>query len=368
MTDQNSLRWGDYVFGEDLESSADIWEAATSSADQLLLICGAGFDPRTMDVPSALLARQAVQMKVLAIRPGTSGEHDHAEGQAAEHEEALRRLFGDAVHFIDVPAAQDPAAVGTMLTRLLERSHQIVDSGTVVVDISGLPSSISYPLIQLFLLQSRSHTTPAGRFTGDLLVTVSEDASTDARITAVGLEPAGTLSGFRRRPDTPEKLIWIPVLGVGAGEELRAIAALLEPDEICPVVPFPSRDPRQGDNLLVEHRQFLLEDWQFEPRNVLYASETNPFDLYRQIVRLARRYRLALNPLGEPTIVLSEHSSKTLSLGALLAAHEEDMVVAYVRPSAYRLEPSTAHRDFRISTAWLTGYPYMSDVPVTLES
>lgn len=368
MTIHDSLRWGDYVFGPDLESCAHIWEAVAAGADQLLLICGAGFDPRTMDVPSALKARLRTQMKVLAIRPGTSGEHDHAEDQARTHEEALRLLFGDDVQFVDVPAAQDPAAVGTMLTRLLEKSHRIVDSAAVVVDVSGLPSSISFPLIQLFLSQSRPHTAAVGRFKGNLLVTVSEDASTDARIVAVGLEPAGTLSGFRRRPDTPDKLIWIPVLGVGAGEELRAIAAHLEPDEICPVVPFPSRDPRQGDNLLVEHRQFLLEDWQFEPRNVLYASETNPFDLYRQIVRLARRYRLALNPLGEPTIVLSEHSSKTLSLGGLLAAHEEELVVAYVRPSAYRLEPSAAHRDFRIATAWLTGYPYMSEAPTTLTS
>lgn len=352
------LRWYDYVFADGTDKSEQLWTEARKMAAKTLLICGAGFDPRTLDTPRRI-AEQGSELSVLALRPSVSGEHDDAETAAQENERVLRTLFGDQLTVIESPQVLDPNTVGTVLSRQLQAEYNILEFETVIVDMSGLPSSISFTVLQLLLQQSRPEVGGSRRFDGNLLVTVSEDVSTDARIIATGLDAPGTLAGFERLPDVPKTCIWVPVLGAGAGEELRALTTLLEPDEVCPVLPFPSRNPRRGDELILEHRALLIDELQFEPRNVLYASETNPFDLYRQLVWLAARYRTALDPLGGATIVVSEHTSKILSLGVLLAAHEAAIVVGHVRPMAYRLDGSgLADRKPIIYTAWLTGQPY----------
>lgn len=353
------LRWYDYVFADATENSERLWTEACQVGDRILLICGAGFDPRTLDTPRRVASIDWDELTVLALKPSVGGEHDAAEGAAHDNEAELNRLFGDRLTVVDSPQVLDPNTTGTVLSRRLQAQHKVLDFDTVIVDMSGLPSSISFTVLQLFLQQSLSDVEDNKRFKGNLLVTVSEDVSTDSRIMASGLDAPGTLAGFERLPDVSTTCIWVPVLGAGAGEELRALTTLLEPHEVCPVVPFPSRNPRRGDELILEHRVLLIDELQFEPRNVLYASETNPFDLYRQLVWLADRYRTALAPLGGATIVVSEHTSKILSLGVLLAAHEANLVIGHVRPMAYRLSGSEAgDRKPWIYTAWLTGRPY----------
>ncbi|TDT65255.1 hypothetical protein [Frigoribacterium sp. PhB116] len=355
-TDQPNLRWYDYVFAKGDESDALIHDA-TRPDGRTLLVCGAGFDPRTLDVPQRVAVKARGDVTVVAMAPVAAGEHDGAEESARENATQLEKLFGPRLTLFPPPAVEDPSTLGTVLARELGKRFKVLDFDTVIVDMSGLPSSMSFPVIQLLLIQSMPDS--AGRpFNGNLLVTVSEDASTDARIVATGLGPAGIMSSFTRLDDKKQN-IWVPVLGKNSTEELKALVTLLRPDEVCPVVPFPSVDPLRADDLLVEHRTLLFDELRFEPRNVLYASESNPFDLYRQLVWLADRYRIALKPLGGATIIVSEHASKVLSLGALLAAHEADIAVGYVRPMSYRLEPDTgATRTPRIHTAWLTGQPY----------
>ncbi len=46
-------------------------------------------------------------------------------------------------------------------------------------------------------------------------------------------------------------------------------------DEICPVIPFPSREPRRGDLIVDSYRQILFDDFQVEPLNILHACEFN---------------------------------------------------------------------------------------------
>lgn len=361
--DELDLRWYDYLLARDVGEVEKLWRTATNG-HRCLLICGAGFDPRTLDVPRAVHALQLDDLEVIAIRPPVDGEHASAASAAALHQDGLREMFDQHLTVVDVPTATDPGSTGTLLTRSIQESNHVLDYETVLIDMSGLPSSISFPVIQLFLQQSLAAADATPVFGGNLVVAVSEDASTDAAIIASGLGAPGALSGFSRLPEERITRIWVPVLGAGAGEELRALRIWLEPDEVCPAVPFPSHDPRRGDDLLLEHRDLLFDEMQFEPRNVLYAAEGNPFDLYRQLIRLARRYRRALEPLGGATIVVSEHSSKTLSLGVLLAAHEEkDIVIAHVRPLAYAaaddLQPP---KEPSIRSAWLTGEPYLMSV------
>lgn len=358
FTDQAALRWYDYVFADESDASVELWQAAILDK-RTLLVCGAGFDPRTLDVPRRIASEGLSVLDVLALRPGAGGEHADASKVAEANESELLELFGARLTVVDAPPVEDPAAAGTKLIRLLQGDHHVLEYETVIVDMSGLPSSMSFSLLQLFLNQSAAVPKQGDRFVGDLLVTVSQDTSTDNRIVASGLDSPGYLSSFARLPENQGTRIWVPVLGAGASEELKALATHLEPSEICPVVPFPAKNPRMADELLIEHRDLLVGELQFETRNILYASERNPFDLYRQLVWLAKRYREALKPLGEAILVASEHTSKILSLGVLLAAHEANIVIGHVRATAYRLDgDEPPDRAPSISTAWLVGQPY----------
>lgn len=158
----------------------------------------------------------------------------------------------------------------------------------------------------------------------------------------------------------PDTTIWVPVLGEGAVTRVRALYEELHPHEVCPVLPWPSKDPRRGDRLVLEYRQFLFEEVRMEPRNIIYAAERNPFDLYRTIGSLYNRYAYALSPLGSVAMVLSSHSSKLLSLGVMLAAYEHGLVVQQVGPGSYGLSSDWASwRDHdEVFDLWLTGEPY----------
>jgi hypothetical protein len=103
------------------------------------------------------------------------------------------------------------------------------------------------------------------------------------------------------------------------------------------VLPWPARDPRRGDRIVLEYRQLLFDEIRLEPRNVIHGAERNPFDLYRTLGALHERYCQALSPLGPVAMVLSSHSSKLLSVGVLLTAYEHRLEVQHVSPGTYGL-------------------------------
>jgi hypothetical protein len=128
-------------------------------------------------------------------------------------------------------------------------------------------------------------------------------------------------------------------------------------------VPFPARNPRRGDSIIEEHRQILFDEFRVEPRNILYASEYNPFEAYRQVFQVIDRYRDALVELGDCRIFVSPLSSKLLSIGALLACYDHrhqrsgkfHVGMPYVEAAAYGPSPPISAPDRELTSMWLTG-------------
>ena len=163
-------------------------------------------------------------------------------------------------------------------------------------------------------------------------------------------------------PDPLGPTVWAPVVGERSQEALRVVHDLLQPDEVCPVLPFPARDPRRADALLLEHQTVLFDSFQVTPSNIVFADERNPFDLYKTLCRLNRVYKSALKPLGPPSVQLSSHSSKLLSLGVLLAAFEQEMPLAAAATTGYQVAAGVNLMEFsgsnRLGCLWLAGEPY----------
>jgi hypothetical protein len=157
--------------------------------------------------------------------------------------------------------------------------------------------------------------------------------------------------------------IWIPVLGEGKEAQLIRLYDHIRPDEICPVLPSPSVNPRRADDLVAEYRELLFDRLRVVPSNFIYASEWNPFEVYRQIYRTMERYNDALEALGKCKGVVSALSSKLLSVGALLAAYEAKrnkfMVgISHVETHGYKIQGTIGSCEPELFTLWIAGECY----------
>jgi hypothetical protein len=259
-----------------------------------------------------------------------------AEGHVVER--VVRSWTGEDLYHRRITSKSAAAAIQT--------PDEIMHYNAIIADISAMPRAVYFPIVARILsLLDKAFDPASPQNTPRFYVMVSEDPTMDQRIRSLDIdEDAGYIHGFGAAIDaestsgTPK--VWMPLLGEGHDMQLKRVWQLVNPSEICPVLPSPSRDPRRADNILAEYRELLFDRWRVEPKNILFGSEQNPFDVYRQLVRSSRQYSTALTPIGGCKVVFSAHSSKLTSLGALLAAYQlrqDGLTVglAHVEPKSY---------------------------------
>lgn len=339
----------------------EVW--GRPSVDPILFVCGSGFDPRATSALDIL--RRATNRRIdgwmvelpeaatdLAVRPRASANHARIEQSVKES--------GGQLYRQPLPEFHDTRSLGRLISRHFQAARVIDGYRDVVLEISAMPRSVFFPLVRGVLQRAHLVSGEPLAWRGDLHVCVCENPEIDGTILEEGTTPMAPIGGFAPRGDPAATTIWVPVLGERASARVKALYDELEPDETCPVLPWPSRDPRRGDRLMLEYRRLLFEEIRLEPRNVIYAAERNPFDLYRTLGALHERYMTALGPLGTVSMVISSHSSKLLSVGVLLTAYEHDLVVQHVSPGTYGLHPGAdeLRRHDEVYDLWLTGEPY----------
>jgi hypothetical protein len=354
------LRWHDYVLGRGNEA-VDLVSAAAAVTSATTLVVGLGFDPRMLTGLRELVDVLRGRLTVIAVGLAGTGVGEVATDMATANRAELATLVaGIGASFVpmELPPASDRRRAGLRLAQQLTAG----DAGDhVVVDISALPKDVYFPLVASWLARSDEE-----RIARQVQVLVTENPRLDDAITGEGTVAPAHLGGFQHglnfEAGESGPWIWAPVLGPAAGPQLEAIHDRLRPVEICPVLPFPARNPRRGDDLVLEHGQLLVSTFAVESGNYIYANEANPFDLYRALSRLHLRYRFALAPLGNATVVISTHASKALSIGALLGAYEHKLPVVSAGPSAHGIDHGVSVDDLTddnvLTCLWLYGEPY----------
>ena len=349
----------------------DFWTALATdsgSARRGLFIAGRGFDPRTTVGPRAIAKSRFPIDACCLIRltnPQESPDRPRSQ-EAAGNEAEMRGVFATASFEIQEVAVRDENGrlVGSARVRALFTDLDWLAGFTdVIVDISALPTSVSFPLIGT-LISASDELRRLERAPFNLHCIVCENADIDEKTVAEGGDVAEYIDRFRGRGglagDPDPTTIWAPVLGEREEAALRKIHEMLGPDEVKPFLPSPSRDPRRGDDLVAEYHSLLFDSWGIDPRGFIYADERDPFDIYRQLGELAIDYSRSLKPLGPARTVVSAHSSKLLSLGILLAAYEHTLAIAHVEPTGYRLDSSAVnHEANELFEVWLTGEAYV---------
>lgn len=371
-------RWTSYVHvsGDSLHTFLQEHVGTQDKNKKSCLIVGKGFDPRMLGGATAL--RTVLDPKQLLIVVLVFDEGPTSPSR--KYDDLVRENIGMLAKM--VPAGQIQERTITMFSsegrRITSRSaesvfrsvDEFIGFADIFVDVSSLPRSVYFPVVAkiLHLLDGvKDGVAP------NLFVLVSESAELDRRIMEEGIdEDADYIHPFRgaveRQSAAGRPKVWFPLLGENQGVQLTRINDLINPAEICPLLPSPSMDPRRGDNLVVEYRELLFDQLRVETRNFIYASETNAFEAYRQLRRAILHYAEALEPLGGSNAVISANSSKLLSVGALLAAYElksegTDIAIAHVEAHGYVLKDS--HDDLdrlasesRLQCLWLFGSCY----------
>ena len=301
---------------------------------RVLLVAAAGFDPRSRRISQMLADTLGSRLSALYVREERPGASEALIEQADENQAALKAIVPDSVVIkIDV-FAEDGAPVGgsRIVSRLSE--YPVADEVTdVILDLSALSIGVGFPAAKMLLEDCESTENR----TFHLMIVSNPEM--DDRISSIPSSRAGSVKGFSPPiEDDAQGLaqVWIPQLARGRALALTQIgAAIPSRYKICPLLPFPARNPRRADDLLAEYRTELVDEWEVDPRDVVYASERNPLDCYRTLSTLKTRFDRTMKGTYEPRMVLSPVGSKVLAAGALMAAIEHEMAVQYLETESY---------------------------------
>ena len=173
---------------------------------------------------------------------------------------------------------------------------------------------------------------------------VSENVAMDNAITEKSYKEVSPIWGFNAKLGRVSLIgnlnISIPLIGEGKTDVLRKIITEFQADDVCPVLPFPSKNPRRSDNLLLEYNEIFRDILELEPQKIAYAHEQNPFELYSILNQLILNYKASLRPLNAKICFgISILTSKLLSLGALLTAleHHDEVAIFNVSAEDYKI-------------------------------
>lgn len=364
------MRWDPYVLAGRDEFDV-FWEKHLANRKRdVLFLLGRGFDPRALKAIRRLCKLGvSPQVWLLAFDNGLEDSPQRRELTEKNHRSLVELVGEREIVELPVKIGMDQPNATSKNTR-----SAIIDQGAipvvddVVVDISAMPRTVALSAIAK-LIHDLDKRPDESDVDTNLHVVVAESVRTDLKMTGSLRDEVTYLAGFsgRLNEQTTDHVprVWFPVLGEKQTPRLQLIRDRLDPDEICPVVPFPSRNPRRGDQIISEYGDLLFEDFRVEPSNILRASEFNPFEAYRQLFQAMDRYRRALTEMGGCKAFVSPLSSKLLSVGALLACYDHrfcnvggeklNVGIPYVETAVYGDLDIEAEVESELYSMWIRG-------------
>lgn len=364
------MNWNNYVMKCGLEHDR-FWSKYLQGERNILYVLASGFDPRMCDGAESV------------TKFGGRGRRDCRLVTFHGTEDPTTFLYANLVgnNIIKLERLFGKEQIQTVLLTS-ERGHDIdlqrnaagvikdddyQQYTDIIVDISSMPTQIFFPLLGM-ILQRLSQGDFSNQNRPNLFVIVSEDTNVDRAITKSGInEEANFVYGFFGDMDLQAMesgpSVWIPILGENRTDELKRLHQKIRPAETCPVIPSPSRDPKRSDTLLLEYVD-ILRQIGIDPRNMIYASECNPFDVYRQIRDAIVHYDKVLKPMSIYRFVVSPLSSKLMSVGGFLAAYEltyEKKIkagIGLVGAARYKFDEPNMVRKPTLFTMWMHGDCY----------
>lgn len=361
--------WESYVMYCQNEKLVEFWkEYYKDKANvRVLILLGKGFDPRMNNILKLFLENNPTQ-KLDCIAFDFPNEKDSDENKKlyqinAEKLDNLRSQYGFGYEELKID--------GTLPwdKRIAQMSRKIIakdlsDYNDVIMDVSSLPRAF------YFNIGKALYNKLCNEKTINLFFAVSENVTIDEQIKKTpvidNIEP---LVGFRSLSSRESNLdrinILISLMGDQNIEILQSIYNHFQPSDMFPVLPFPSKDPRHSDYLMMKYHEFFTEKQFTEPQNITYADEQNPFELYRIVSNMILGHQATFKPISDHVCFgIALLTSKLLSLGALLVGLEyNNCVTIYnVSSATYEIEDAAMFEQINMDSVpfllWITGEAY----------
>ena len=341
----------------------------TDSSRRCLVIGGAGFDPRSAGIIKQLSVVLGDRLSAVMLKEERPDPDAELVRRAENNLAAIQSYCANVqVKPVEIFAADNAVVGGHRTVNALEEIDYALYTD-VVIDLSALSLGVSFPVACYIyqIAQSSSDTLNvhlallSNPGLDQAIRTEPNDVASEAR----GFDIGGLVG------DTDKAVLWLPVLTESKQHVLHTIHRYVGPDDTCPILPFPSRDPKMGDRIAYNvfnsvQSDFggpLENDWALEPLNFLYSDERLPLDIYRSILRLADEREEVFEAFGGSTIILSPLGSKIPAIGALMAALEREFPVVYVEALSYTVEDWKRVDDLeaeesKLTHVWLCGDAY----------
>lgn len=357
------LRWDPCIAHRGDETRSFVQDYFKDSARQVLFVAGAGFDPRSALVATEL-ASVCKNVSAFLVKENRPNPAQCLVQRAETNKSALAAAFAQhEVVPIDIFGLDGAVVGGRNVVAALNRQDfsGITD---IAIDISALSVGTSFPLIRYLV-----ERVERGKGPSNLHVFVAHEPALDDAIAPIASDAPGYVHGFRGASTLNQSAaaakLWLPQLARERRGALVRLHGFVDPHDTCPILPFPASNPRLGDELANDFLSEFENAWSVDTRNIVYAAEDDPLDLYRTILKLDDLRRPVFKEFGGSLLVLSPVGSKIMALGALMAALERDLPVAYLEAIGYNFKDSQpAERPPPILVhIWLEGDAYPQPRP-----
>lgn len=379
----NKLRWDSYVLMKGEVRIQSFWtEHLKGNSKNVLYILGKGFDVRMNEgIKQFVNCNSDASIKCLLIdfdEGQDSTSHDY-KTMVDQNITELRSFKSISIELKKIKLwkgkGRNKRRIGDKEAADIFSSYKMIDAYTdIIVDISALPRGIYFSLIGKLLTLIDLNKIDGSEM-HNLFVLTSENAKIDQLTQEEDIDDDlkftfGFGGGLELTSDNP--VIWFPILGENKKNQIVRAYNKINPQEICPLLPFPAKDPRRSDTMIIEYHQLLFDELRIESQNLLYVPEQNPFEVYRNLSNAIINYNETLSIINGCKAAISSFSSKLLSLGALMTAYELNsrkideigVGVLIVDSKGYKIEDvlhlSTINMDSELFLTWLTGEPYNS--------
>ncbi|MCC6425182.1 MAG: hypothetical protein IT435_00030 [Phycisphaerales bacterium] len=358
-------RWNPAVRHRDAHARDFITDHFGDTTRRVLLVAGAGFDPRSTHVAQVLAAAAADRTTAMLIREQRPSPARALVDAADANTALMSGLFTNTSTVpIEVFALDGAVTGGRAAVRALAELAP-ANFTDVLVDVSALSIGVFFPLVRFLdeLVRSGGHRTNL-----HLTITVNPEVerSIEANYSDAVVAPHGYQGRLELDSNTEAIRLWMPHIALGKRAVLERIFRRVDPHDVCPILPFPAADPRRPEELMDHYSAELENSWEVHARNVIYADESNPLDVYRTVLRIDRTRRRIFQEVGGSQLVLSPVGAKPLAVGTMLAAIEQDFPVRYVEAVEFvprdGLLSIDRSQSSRLHHLWLAGEAYAAQV------
>ena len=240
-------RWDPCISHQGDEVIGFISEYFSSLDRRVLLIAGAGFDPRSTAI-SSKFAAVTKQLRALFIKENRPNPPAELLERAAENLHVLGGTITEhMVMPIDIFGEGGAVTGGRNIVEQL-RQQPLEEISDVVIDTSALSVGASFPAIRYFVERFGKETGST-----NLHVFVAHNPELDADIQSIPSDVPDFVHGFRGRSTLDDSAsatkLWLPLLATKRRGALNLLYEFVEPHDICPILPFPATDPRLVDKL-----------------------------------------------------------------------------------------------------------------------